>query len=130
MTKLNYKLGENILDILESIINDIRYKNGELSFINPKPFQDMQIYSGMGGLKFIVQSLSDIPIKNENLVATESKSGIESCILPAFSNVKFILDPLMDTTTDPYINGFRKSSYSYIIKINNEILAEIECTGK
>lgn len=62
--------------------------------------------------------------------------GFISYTIPFLANIKFILDPSYDPVedsndTNPFLNGYRMSSYKYTIKknIDNPII-EIVCIGK
>lgn len=132
-----YKKEEDVINIVRETMIELYTK--ESQFREADPNKMVTIETGLGGFMNIDKALKE-QIINSGLVITASKSNMDTheigmgkimYTIPHITKVLFRLTPLMDpvgepTDENPYIDGFRKSSYSYIIKNeDNKVIAEL-----
>lgn len=132
----------NILDRIKS--NIYNYYNGRVDFKGPDPEREIIIQTGIAGMEQVGNAISQL-VGNSGMVvnasevgaisnASNSKSSIPaingmdlrfgfaytSYVIPFLANVKFVVNPALDPVLandieNPYLNGYRLSSYCYII---------------
>lgn len=107
--------------------------NGKENFVGPDPKRDIVVQTGMGGMKLINAAIAKEAvgsglILNAKELGAVTNTGMDlqygfsftGFTIPFIANVKFVLNPAFDNVHDndidnPIIDGFRLSSYSYII---------------
>lgn len=109
------------------------FYNGRVDFTGPDPKRQVIVQTGMAGMQQANDAILSYAV-NSGLVINGSDvgaikgSGMDlsfgyaytSYTIPFLANVKFVVNPALDPVVandveNPYINGFRLSSYSYII---------------
>jgi hypothetical protein len=107
--------------------------NGKENFVGPDPKREIVVQTGMGGMKLVNQAIakeamSSGLILNATEIGAVTEKGMNlkygfsftGFTIPFIANVKFVLNPAFDNVHDndidnPIIEGFRLSSYSFII---------------
>lgn len=132
----------NILDRIKS--NIYNYYNGRVDFKGPDPEREIIIQTGIAGMEQVGNAIGQM-VGNSGMVvnasevgaisnASNSKTSIPaingmdlrfgfaytSYVIPFLANVKFVVNPALDPVLannieNPYLNGYRLSSYCYII---------------
>lgn len=109
------------------------FYNGRVDFTGPDPKRQVIVQTGMAGMQQANDAILSYAV-NSGLVINGSDvgaikgSGMDlsfgyaytSYTIPFLANVKFVVNPALDPVVandveNPYINGFRLSSYAYII---------------
>lgn len=118
------------IDMFKSEI--FNFFNGKVDFRGPEPERQVIIQTGLGGMKLINEAISKVA-SNSGQVINASEIGSISgkamdlkfgfaytqFVIPSLANVKFVINPAFDNVhandiENPYIDGFRLSSYSFI----------------
>jgi len=126
-----YNIGTFTKDILESEIYN--YFNGRVDFKGPDPERKLIVQTGIAGMKQMNQAILAMAI-NSGLILNASEVGAikgtgmdldfgyayTSYTIPFLANVKFVVNPALDPVVandieNPFVNGYRLSSYCYII---------------
>lgn len=126
-----YNIGAYIPEIIESEIYN--FYNGRVDFKGPDPQRELIIQTGIAGMKQMNDAIKTMAI-NSGLVQNASELGAiigkgmdlhfgyayTSYTIPFLANVKFVINPAFDNVEandieNPMINGYRLSSYSYIV---------------
>lgn len=126
-----YNKSDFRLDIFRSEI--FNFYNGKVDFQGPDPKRELIVQTGMGGMRIINEAIkreafaSGLVMNAKELEAVKG-SGMDlsygfsftSYTIPFLANVKFVLNPAFDNLQNneienPIIDGFRLSSYSFII---------------
>lgn len=142
-----YKIGDDIMGIIENTI--YKYYNGKSDFTGPAPSPEriLAIETGLGGTYHITNCIKERAINSglvidasdiHNMSVTSEESAplqLRSFTIPFLANINLMLNTELDkggkiSDDSPYINGFFKSSYNYIIKDGENIVAELVCIGK
>lgn len=140
---VEYQLGDDIMKIIQNTLYDIY--NGKVEFTGPDPKVNVDVKTGIAGMMGVDRAVREMII-NSGLVinaseisnianhSNEENVSYTSYIIPFLANVRFIIDPVMDPMKasdeiNPYINGFRTSSYSYVVEQKDQVY-EIVCVGK
>lgn len=107
--------------------------NGKENFLGPDPKREIVVQTGMGGMKLVNQAIAKEAmasglILNATEIGAVTEKGMNlkygfsftGFTIPFIANVKFVLNPAFDNVHDndidnPYVDGFRLSSYSFII---------------
>lgn len=141
--KDTYTVGTvNILDRIKS--NIYNYYNGRVDFKGPDPEREIIIQTGIAGMEQVNNAIAQM-VGNSGMVvnasqvgaisnASNSKTSIPaingmdlrfgfaytSYVIPFLANVKFVVNPALDPVLandieNPMLNGYRLSSYCYII---------------
>jgi hypothetical protein len=119
------------MGILQSEL--FNYYNGRVDFVGPDPKREVIVQTGMAGMQQVNVAIQQMAT-NSGLVINASEVGAitnkgmdlkfgfayTSYVIPFLANVKFVVNPALDPVEandweNPYINGFRLSSYCYII---------------
>ena len=106
---------------------------GKVNFEGPDPQRELIVQTGIAGMQQANEAILKMAV-NSGLVTNASEigaikgSGMDlhfgfaytSYVIPFLANVKFVINPAFDNVEannieNPMINGFRLSSYSYII---------------
>jgi len=142
--RIEYKLGDNVMQIIQNAL----YETNRVDFAGPDPSKDVTVKTGIGGMSKLHKAIEEMTTKSGLVInATEigaitgtstiEKFPITSYTIPYLANVKFSVDPVYDPmeedVNNPYIDGFRQSSYNYTIELVNEeenVSIEIVCVGK
>jgi hypothetical protein len=129
--KRAYNVGVSILPILENQIKN--FFNGRVDFVGPDPERKLIIQTGMGGMQQamaeikkmanssgLVQNASEIGAISGKAMSLDFGYAFQSYVIPFLANVKFQLNPALDAVEanereNPMLNGYRLSSYAYII---------------
>lgn len=107
--------------------------NGKENFVGPDPKREIVVQTGMGGMKLVnhaiaKEAMASGLILNATEIGAVTEKGMNlkygfsftGFTIPFIANVKFVLNPAFDNVHDndidnPIIDGFRLSSYSFII---------------
>jgi len=137
MTTVQYKVGDNVKDILQSTLYD--YYAGKIDFTGPDPSINVVVETGLGGMCQMNNAIKEMTI-NSGLVINasniEKPDGrlVTTWIIPFLANVEFEINSKYDneevTDKNYMIDGFWKNSYTYNVSVNKELIATIECIGK
>lgn len=140
--KTVYNIGTFTPSVLENQIYN--FFRGRVDLIGPDPERKLVVQTGTGGMKQMNEAIKNMAINSGLVVnATEvgaisgmkTKSGeslshtgmdldygyaYTSYTIPFLANVKFVVNPALDPVIandieNPIVNGFRTSSYCYII---------------
>lgn len=109
------------------------FYNGKVEFKGPDPKNELIVQTGMGGMRLVNEGIKRMAI-NSGLVINASEIGAitnkgmdlkygfayTQYVIPFLANMKFVLNPAFDDVEandieNPIINGYRLSSYSFII---------------
>ncbi len=138
MNRIEYKIGEDIVKIIESTI----YENiSREDFEGPDPKHIVYIKTGLGGMKEIDSKIRNMAISSGLVVnASELFKPVEeggisftSYTIPFLATMNITIDTTMDPVQAddiPFVKGYKQSSYNYIISENDEILLEVICIGE
>ena len=126
-----YNIGTWNMGILQSEL--FNYYNGRVDFVGPDPKREVIVQTGIAGMQQVNVAIQQMAT-NSGLVINASEVGAitnkgmdlkfgfayTSYVIPFLANVKFVVNPALDPVEandweNPYINGFRLSSYCYII---------------
>jgi hypothetical protein len=128
-----YNMASFNLDIFESEINNFYY--GKVDLIGPDPKRQIIVQTGRAGMKSVNEAIAKKAL-SQNLTTQSTEIGaikmdpssmslhygfsFTSFTIPFIANVQFIYNPALDPVNaneieNPIINGYRLSSYSYII---------------
>ncbi len=137
-----YNIGTWNMGILQSEL--FNYYNGRVDFVGPDPQREVIVQTGIAGMAQVNTAIQSMAA-NSGLVqnaseigairqASNNKSGIPAIngmdlhfgyaytayTIPFLANVKFVVNPALDPVLandieNPYVNGYRCSSYCYII---------------
>lgn len=136
-----YNIGTWNMGILQSELYN--YYNGRVDFTGPDPKREVIVQTGIAGMQQVNTAIQQMAT-NSGMVINASevgavgnasggnsipaKNGMDlrfgfaytSYVIPFLANVKFIVNPALDPVEandieNPMINGFRLSSYCYII---------------
>jgi hypothetical protein len=137
--RIEYKLGENILSILEELL----YNSNRVDFASPAPEKDTVVKTGIGGLAQINRLLQKVATESGLQASKLEPAGnvnpgseVLSYTIPFLSNIKFVLDPAQDTppaseVENPMLDGFKQSSYHYTVEQGEDIdKVQLVCVGK
>lgn len=136
-----YNIGTWNMGILESELYN--YYNGRVDFTGPDPKREVIVQTGIAGMKQVNFAIKQMAGNSGMVVnasevgaitsASATKAGIPltgmdlrfgfaytSYVIPFLANVKFVINPALDPVLasdieNPKFNGFRISSYCYII---------------
>jgi len=129
--KKTYNIGTFTMDMFRGEIYN--YYLGKINFDGPDPGRKLIVQTGMAGMKQVNEGILSMAV-NSGLVTNASEIGAisgkaldldfgyayTSYTIPFLANLKFVINPAFDNVEannieNPIINGFRLSSYSYII---------------
>ena len=126
-----YNIGSFNTQMFDSEIYN--YYNGKVSFEGPDPKRKLIVQTGLAGMKQMNEAIKQFAInsgliQNAKEIGAISGSALDldfgyaytSYTIPFLANLKFVINPAFDNVEaneieNPLINGFRLSSYSYII---------------
>ncbi len=136
-----YNIGTWNMGILQSELYN--YYNGRVDFVGPDPQREVIVQTGIGGMQQINTAIQQMAANSGMVInasevgaisSASGKTGIPqingmdlrfgfaytSYVIPFLANVKFVVNPALDPVLandieNPYVNGFRTSSYCYII---------------
>jgi len=135
-----YNIGTWNMGILQSELYN--YYNGRVDFTGPDPKREVIVQTGIGGMTQVNSAIQGMAgasgvvingveigaITNTNGKGSIPLTGMDlrfgfaytSYVIPFLANVKFVVNPALDPVLandieNPYVNGFRTSSYCYII---------------
>ena len=126
-----YNKSDFTLDIFRSEI--FNFFNGKVDFQGPDPGRELIVQTGMGGMRMINEAIKKDAFSAGLYVDAKELDMIKgggmdlhygfaftSYTIPFLANVKFVLNPAFDNLQNneienPIIDGFRLSSYSFII---------------
>ena len=120
------------LDLFKSEINNFYY--GKVDLVGPDPNRDIIVQTGRAGMELVTAAISAKAL-GQNLTTQSTEIGaikganpmelhygfsFTSFTIPFIANVKFVYNPALDPINandieNPYIDGYRLSSYSFII---------------
>lgn len=131
METIKYTIGEDVDKIIKSAIYNSKARN--VDFQGPEPKKFLVIKSGMAGVQQLNDAIMNMAVQS-GLVINASELGaisgklvdpnegytFTSYTIPFLVNVRVVMDPNMDPAvadnrSNPYIKGYRKSSYNYQI---------------
>jgi hypothetical protein len=128
-----YNMASFNLDMFESEINNFYY--GKVDLVGPDPKRQIIVQTGRAGMKSVNEAIAKKAL-SQNLTTQSTEIGaikmdpssmslhygfsFTSFTIPFIANVQFIYNPALDPVNaneieNPIINGYRLSSYSYII---------------
>lgn len=129
--KKTYNIGTFTMDMFRGEIYN--YYLGKINFDGPDPGRKLIVQTGMAGMQQINAAILKMAV-NSGLVINASEVGAisgkaldldfgyayTSYTIPFLANLKFVINPAFDNVEannieNPIINGYRLSSYSYII---------------
>jgi hypothetical protein len=134
--KRTYNIGQYIPEILENATYN--YLNGRVDFLGPDPQRKYIVQTGIAGMKQmnvaiknmannsgLVQNASDIGAISGSPLGLDFGYAFQSYTVPFLANFKFQVNPAFDnveanTRENPMVNGYRLSSYIYVIYEVNE----------
>lgn len=126
-----YNKSDFRLDIFRSEL--FNFYNGKVDFQGPDSKRELIVQTGMAGMKLIneavkKEAMSSGLVMNAKELGAVSGQGMDlgygfsftNYMIPFLANVKFVLNPAFDNVQNndienPMIDGFRLSSYSFII---------------
>lgn len=133
-TTIEYKYGEDILDIIQETLYEL-YR-GKIEFNGSDPKNEILLYTGIGGKLQFDKVIKEMMFKSGLIVIPDiSFTGLDftSYTIPFLATVKCCID----NTYDPkdykgeYISGYPLSSYNYrIVCEKTRQSIEITCIGK
>lgn len=136
-----YNIGTWNMGILKSELYN--YYNGRVDFTGPDPKREVIVQTGIAGMQQVNDAIQQMA-SNSGMVINASEVGAISSangktgipqingmdlrfgfaytayVIPFLANVKFVINPALDPVLandieNPFVNGFRTSSYCYII---------------
>lgn len=126
-----YNKREFSLDLFRTEL--FNFFNGKENFVGPDPKRDIVVQTGMGGMKLVNDAIAKYAmssglILNAKELGAIQKSGMDlrfgysftGFTIPFIANVQFVINPAFDNVHDndidnPIVDGYRLSSYSFII---------------
>ena len=130
--KTTYNKSQFTLDMFETEINNFYF--GKVDLEGPDPKRQIIVQTGKAGMKLVTDRIESkalgkgLIVEASNIGAISGGNPMElhygfsftSFVIPFIANVKFVynaaLDPVFaNDIENPIIDGFRLSSYSYII---------------
>ncbi len=126
--KKEYEIGDDILKIIQETLYQLY--TGRIDFLGPDPKQEVYIETGLAGIIQVTTAIRKMAIRSglvvnasdiEHIGTKEGGELYTSYTIPFLANVKFTVNPKFDPIQDegainPYIKGFRLSSYTYNVK--------------
>lgn len=134
--KRTYVVGQYIPEILENATYN--FLNGRVDFKGPDPQRKYIVQTGIAGMRQmnvaiknmvnnsgLVQNASDIGAISGSAMGLDFGYAFQSYTVPFLANFKFQLNPAFDNVEanlreNPMVNGYRLSSYIYVIYEVNE----------
>ena len=129
--KTVYNIGTFTPSILENQIYN--FFRGRVDFVGPDPQRKLIVQTGVAGMRQMNEAIKNMAI-NSGLIQNASEIGAisgtaldldfgyayTSYTIPFLANVKFVVNPALDPVMandieNPIVNGYRTSSYCYII---------------
>ncbi|HEY4062345.1 MAG TPA: hypothetical protein VGM30_10615 [Puia sp.] len=128
-----YNMASFNLDMFESEINNFYY--GKVDLVGPDPKRQIIVQTGRAGMKMVNEAIAKKAL-SQNLTTQSTEIGaikmnpsnmslhygfsFTSFTIPFIANVQFVYNPALDPVNaneieNPIINGYRLSSYSFII---------------
>ena len=126
-----YNKSDFKLDIFRSEL--FNFYNGKVEFQGPDPKRQLIVQTGMAGMRMVNEAIKKEAVAsglvlNAKELGAITNSGMDlgfgfsftTYMIPFLANVKFVLNPAFDNLQNneienPIIDGFRLSSYSFII---------------
>lgn len=126
-----YNRKEFSLDLFRTEL--FNFFNGKENFVGPDPKRDIVVQTGIGGMKLVNDAIAKYAmasglILNAKELGAVTNSGMDlrfgysftGFTIPFIANVQFVVNPAFDNVHDndidnPIIDGYRLSSYSFII---------------
>jgi len=126
-----YNKSQFNLDLFRSEL--FNFFNGKENFVGPDPQRNIVVQTGLGGMKLATEAIAKYAfahgfVVNASDIGAITSKGMDlgfgfaftSFVIPFIANVKFVLNPALDPVHDndidnPIIDGYRLSSYSFII---------------
>lgn len=119
------------LDMFKSEINNFFY--GKVDLVGPDPNRKIVVQTGRAGMELATNAIAKRAF-SQNLTTQSTEIGaikgtnmnleygysFTKFVIPFLANVEFVYNPALDPVNgneieNPYIDGYRLSSYSYII---------------
>lgn len=129
--KTVYNIGTFTPNIIENQIYN--FFRGRVDFVGPDPDRKLVVQTGIAGMRQMNNAIKTMAI-NSGLIQNASEIGaitgkgldldfgyaFTSYTIPFLANVKFVVNPALDPILandieNPWVNGYRTSSYCYII---------------
>lgn len=129
--KTVYNIGTFTPNILENQIYN--FFRGRVDFVGPDPERKLVVQTGIAGMRQMNNAIKTMAI-NSGLIQNASEIGaitgkgldldfgyaFTSYTIPFLANVKFVVNPALDPILandieNPWVDGYRTSSYCYII---------------
>lgn len=120
------------LDFFEAEINN--FYHGKVDLVGPDPKRQIIVQTGKAGMKLVNDSIEKKAFSKGMIVEATEVGAISganpmelhygfsftSFVIPFIANVKFVYNPALDPVhandiENPIVDGFRLSSYSFII---------------
>lgn len=119
------------LDLFRTEI--FNFFNGKENFVGPDPKRTIVVQTGMGGMKLVntaiakeamasglILNAKELGAVRNNGMNLEFGFAFTGFTIPFVANIQFVVNPAFDNVHDndldnPIIDGFRLSSYSFII---------------
>ena len=126
-----YNKAQFNLDLFRSEL--FNFFNGKENFVGPDPKRSIVVQTGLAGMKIATEAIAKYAFAqgftvNASDIGAITNKGMDlgfgfsftSFVIPFIANVKFVLNPALDPVHDndldnPIIDGYRLSSYSFII---------------
>lgn len=126
-----YNKNQFNLDLFRSEI--FNFFNGKENFVGPDPNRSIVVQTGMAGMKLATEAIAKYALSQGFIVDATNIGAITGkgmdlgfgfafthFTIPFLANIKFVLNPALDPVHDsdidnPIIDGYRLSSYSFII---------------
>lgn len=126
-----YNKAQFNLDLFRSEL--FNFFNGKENFVGPDPKRSIVVQTGLAGMKLATEAIAKYAFAhgftvNASDIGAITNKGMDlgfgfsftSFVIPFIANVKFVLNPALDPVHDndldnPIIDGYRLSSYSFII---------------
>lgn len=126
-----YNIGTFTMDMFNSELYN--YYAGKVNFEGPDPKRKLIVQTGIAGMQQANKAIQQFAInsgliQNAHELGAITGSGLDldfgyaftSYTIPFLANLKFVINPAFDNVEaneieNPRINGYRLSSYSYII---------------
>lgn len=129
--KTVYNIGTFTPSVLENQIYN--FFRGRVDFVGPDPERKLVVQTGIAGMRQMNNAIKTMAI-NSGLIQNASEIGaisgtsldldygyaFTSYTIPFLANVKFVVNPALDPILandieNPWVDGYRTSSYCYII---------------
>jgi hypothetical protein len=129
--KTVYNIGTFTPSIIENQIYN--FFRGRVDFVGPDPERKLVVQTGIAGMRQMNDAIKTMAINsglviNASEVGAISRQGMDldfgfaytSYTIPFLANVRFVVNPALDPVLandieNPWVNGYRTSSYCYII---------------